>query len=90
MIEEMKLSPARPFFMTISSDDTNVPVELQNQALAQVKTTNGVKGEGAGFGEKGLLFKGDQPVLLWSFKGGHEYPLDSLPVMIRFFKSQVI
>jgi len=85
MLETMKLAPPKPFFMTISSDDTNVPVELQKQALDQVKATDGSTGGGSAYGDKGELFKGQQPVVLWSFTGGHEYPLDSLPTMIRLF-----
>ncbi|HTQ08988.1 MAG TPA: hypothetical protein VMI31_02845 [Fimbriimonadaceae bacterium] len=87
LLTAMNLSPPKPFFMTIGSDDNVVPVQYQRLALEQVKKTDRCQTAGTPYGERGLYFKGRQPVVYWPYQGGHEFPVDCLPTMIRFFSS---
>jgi len=88
MMADLNLSPPKPFFMTIGSEDEAVPTEYQLEALKQVKKTNDSEVSGTPYGPGGLYIKGTQPILYWPYKGGHDFPLSSLPSMVRFFQEQ--
>lgn len=82
----MTLSP-KPFFITIGDQDALVPPALQHRSLDAVFRVDGSAKSGEPYGEKGTLYKGTQPVVLWAYHGGHAFPSDCVPSMIRFFQS---
>ena len=83
--QTVNLDP-KPFFMTIGDEDALVPPRLQRKSFDKVMSVNGASGAGSPFGEKGTLYPGNQPVVLWSYHGGHQFPADSVPTMVRFFQ----
>jgi len=85
--DDIHLSTPKPAFITISGNDEIVPTPYQQQAFDQVKKTNASQTSGTPYGATGTLFKGEKPVVLWKYNGGHEFPFQSFPKLIEFFKS---
>jgi polyhydroxybutyrate depolymerase len=79
----------KPFFITIGDEDKIVSPALQHRSLNAVFKVNGSASSGTPFGDKGTLYKGAQPVVYWAYHGGHTFPADSVPTMMRFFQSCV-
>ncbi len=77
----------KPLFVTIGSQDKIVPPALQQASLKMVYRVDGSSGNGSSFGPKGTLYPGTEPVVFWSYEGGHTFPADAVPSMIEFFKS---
>ncbi len=84
--QSVRLTP-KPFFITIGSQDRTVPPALQKRSLDAVFRIDQSSTNGQPYGDKGMLYSGDQPVVLWSYDGGHRFPADAVPTMIRFFQS---
>ncbi|MBS1716886.1 MAG: hypothetical protein JSS72_04045 [Armatimonadetes bacterium] len=85
LLESMPLSP-KPFFMTIGDKDNIVPTEIQYDTLKTVKQANGASSTSQPFAEKGNLFTGKAPTVLWTYEGGHSYPPECIPAMVQFFR----
>jgi hypothetical protein len=83
--KSVNLTP-KPFFMSIGDEDRLVPPTLQRTSLEEVLRVNGASAPGTRFGDKGTLYPGNQPVVLWAYHGGHKFPGDAVPTMIRFFQ----
>jgi len=85
--DDFKLTQPKPAFVTISGNDETVPTILQKAALAQVERVDGSAKTGKRYGSAGTYFKGLKPVVMWDYNGGHEFPFESFPKLIEFFKS---
>ncbi len=79
------LSP-KPFFISIGDQDALVPPSLQHRCLNKVFQVNGSSAKSSPFGEKGELFAGKEPVVLWPYHGGHRFPAEAVPSLGRFFQ----
>jgi polyhydroxybutyrate depolymerase len=80
------LSP-KPFFITIGDADMIVRPQLQHKSLDAAFKVDGSEKSGQPYGEKGTYYKGVQPVVYWAYHGGHRFPSDCVPTMMRFFQS---
>jgi len=79
------LSP-KPIFITIGSQDKIVPPALQKRSLDFVQRVDQSASNGIPYGEKGTLYKGTAPVVVWNYPGTHAFPRDCVPSMIKFFQ----
>jgi len=84
--QTVRLTP-KPFFITIGEQDQIAPPRLQHLSLNTVFRLNRSEATGNPYGPQGKLYKGTQPVVYWSYQGGHSFPADAVPTMIQFFKS---
>ena len=84
---DIHLDVAMPAFVTISGNDPVVPPSYQEAALKQVEKIDRSSSKGASYGAGGTYLKGTQPVVVWRYNGGHEFPFESFPKLIEFFKS---
>jgi polyhydroxybutyrate depolymerase len=78
----------KPFFVSVGDEDQMVPPRAQMFSLKGVERVNGSQAAGTAFGEKGLLFPGTQPLVLWGYHGTHAFPKDAVPSLVKFFQSQ--
>ena len=85
--DDVKLSVAKPCFVTISGDDDIVPASYQSQAMEAVRQTNRCASSGSAYGAHGTIYRGTQPMVVWNYNGGHEFPFECWPDLIRFFNS---
>jgi len=85
--DDIKLSTPKPAFVTISGNDPIVPPEYQEQALEQVEKEDASVKNGTDYGAAGTYYKGTQPVVVWRYKGGHEFPFEGFPKLIEFFRN---
>jgi len=76
----------KPIFITIGSQDNIVPPALQRRSLNYVFKADGSSPTGERFGEKGTLYNGTAPVVVWNYDGTHTFPRDSVPSMVKFFQ----
>jgi polyhydroxybutyrate depolymerase len=83
---DIHLDVPKPAFITLSANDPIVPPNLQEAAFEQVEKTDRSAKSGRHFGA-GTLLKGAKPVVVWRYNGGHEFPFESFPKLIEFFKS---
>jgi len=83
----VRLTTPEPAFITISGNDPVVPTDLQETALKQAEQTDGSQKTGKQYGDSGTYFAGKQPIVVWRFNGGHEFPSESFPKLIEFFRS---
>lgn len=86
LTDDVKLAKPKPMFITISGNDNNVPTEYQKQAYDEVRKADHSQGKGTPYGDHGILLKGAQPVVMWSYNGGHEFPFECFPTLIKFFR----
>ncbi|MDR3688307.1 MAG: hypothetical protein P4L46_02935 [Fimbriimonas sp.] len=84
---DMKLTVPLPCFATLSRNDPNVPSTYQQQGFDAIRAVDHSNIEGAPYGEHGTAFGGARPVVLWTYDGGHEFPFEAFPSLIKFFKS---
>lgn len=85
--DDTVLKLAKPAFVTISTDDEIVPTQYQKAALEEVKKINQSEASASPYGAEGVLHKGKQPTVVWTYKGGHEFPFQSYGELVKFFKS---
>lgn len=81
-----KPSVPKPFFMTIGDKDPIVNPRLMWNSFKYVERVNGSTGDPQPFGDKGKLYSGNAPVVMWEHDGGHGFNKDCLPDMLKFFK----
>ena len=84
--DDTHLSVPKPVFITISGNDPVVPPSYQEAAFKEIEKADRSEAKGTPYGA-GTYFKGAQPVVLWRYNGGHEFPFESFPKLIEFFKS---
>jgi polyhydroxybutyrate depolymerase len=84
--DDVQLRTPKPAFVTISANDNIVPTELQEEAFKKVLTIDHSESSGKPFGDGGTYYRGKQPVVCWRYSGGHEFPFESFPKLIEFFK----
>jgi polyhydroxybutyrate depolymerase len=85
--DDIHLDNPKPVFITISANDPIVPPNLQEDAFESILKTDRSEKSGTSYGDAGTYFKGAAPVVVWRYKGGHEFPFESFPKLIEFFKS---
>jgi len=86
-VDGIRLSVPKPAFMTISGNDPIVPPDYQEAAWQEIEKADRTAKTGTPYGDGGTYFKGTAPVVLWRYNGGHEFPFESFPKLIEFFKS---
>lgn len=81
--------PAKPVFHVAGEKDPLVKFEGQRRSLDLVKQRNGCTSKGVKTGEHTVLFKGKDgnDVVAYFHPGGHEYPRDVPPLLLKFFMS---
>jgi polyhydroxybutyrate depolymerase len=77
----------KPVFITIGSEDRIVPPALQRRSLNAVFQVERSQSSGQPYGEKGTLYEGLSPVVVWNYPGSHAFPQDCVPSMINFFQN---
>lgn len=75
-----------PCFVTVSGNDEIVPTQYQSQGVDAVKKVDRSQGSGRPYGDHGEYFRGQKPVVVWNYDGGHEFPFECYPSLIKFFK----
>jgi len=85
--DDTKLSVAKPCFVTISGNDEIVPTNYQRDAMEAVRQVNHCGSAGTDYGATGIYYRGTQPMVVWNYNGGHEFPFECWGTLIRFFKS---
>jgi polyhydroxybutyrate depolymerase len=85
--DDIHLHGAKPAFITISGNDPIVPPNYQEAALKEAERTDVSAKSGTPFGTGGTYYKGTKPIVVWRYNGGHEFPFESFPKLIEFFKS---
>lgn len=81
------LTIPKPCFITISGNDETVPVAYQTMALDAAKEADGSAPSGMPYGDEGTMLEGKKPVVVWGYEGGHEFPFECYPQLVRFFES---
>jgi polyhydroxybutyrate depolymerase len=77
----------KPIFVTIGSQDQIVKPLVQHTSFNAVLKVNQAPNHGMPFGDKGALYKGLVPTVLWEYNGTHTFPRECVPSLISFFKS---
>jgi polyhydroxybutyrate depolymerase len=85
--DDIHLDVPKPVFMTISGNDPIVPPSYQEAAFKEILKADRSAKKGTAYGAGGTYLKGTKPVVVWRYNGGHEFPFESFPKLIEFFKS---
>lgn len=71
-----------------SETDTVVPYAFQKLSVERVKRINGCTGEGKPWEGNGTMWDSTSgsPVVLYPYEGGHKFPDNAVPLIVKFFK----
>lgn len=77
-----------PAFHLAGEKDTLVRFDMQRRVMEAVRETNGCEGDGEKWAEGCLLYpsKTDTPFVSFIHPGGHQFPDEAPPLIVRFFK----
>jgi polyhydroxybutyrate depolymerase len=82
-----RLKP-KPALHVAGENDELVKFAGQQQIMQAVRVINGCEGQGKGWGKGCLLYasKKGTPFVSFIHPGGHQYPDEAPPIIVRFFK----
>ncbi len=82
------ISP-KPAFIVAGDTDERINVNLRNQAIETVRDLDGATGVGTSCGEGCTLYPAPKGmgVKVLIFHGGHEFPANTSPAIVVFFKN---
>jgi polyhydroxybutyrate depolymerase len=85
---QMNLKP-KPVLHVAGENDPLVRFDWQKRTMDAVRKLNGC-GEGKPWGEHCTLYpsKGGTPLVTYIHHGGHTFPQDAVPVVVKFFKER--
>lgn len=85
---EVQSAKPTPVMHIAGSADPLVKFAWQEKTMAGIKRLNGITGSGESFGTYSTYFKGKDGNDFLSFihPGGHEYPREAVPIIVKFFK----
>jgi polyhydroxybutyrate depolymerase len=85
---EVRTAKPTPIMHIAGSADPLVKFAWQERTMAGIKTLNGVTSEGKTYGTHAMHYTGKNGNDFVSFihPGGHEYPREAVPIIVKFFK----
>jgi len=82
------LGEPKPLLQIAGTQDGNIPFEDQKSAMEAARNENGATGPGQSCGKGCLLYPSTKgaPVMTVIHGGGHEYPIGTSQMIVKFFK----